>query len=145
VCFIQYLNCASSGNHTSAEAYIFKNVLQGFSLFNMKFFVLIFTFLGKLPSDKIHHFHSTIYMSKPCQMFPPHYWCHIQVFLRLTITSLKTQLIKTWTYSSGSHMSCITAQHCYIFWYYLKQTEITALPGSNSCIINTNTMGARDH
>jgi hypothetical protein len=145
MCFIQYLNCASSGNHTSAEAYILKNVLQGFSLFNMKFFLFIFTFLGKLLSDKIHHFNSTIYMSKPCQMFSPHYCCHTQVSLRLAITSLKTQLIKISTYSSGSHMRCITAYHCYIFWYYLKQTGITALPGSNYCIINTNTLSAQGH
>lgn len=112
MCFTLYLNCASSGNHTFAEAYILKNVLQGFSLLNTKFFVFLFTFLGKQLSDKIHHFHSTIYMSKPCQMFPPHYWCHIQVSLRLTTTSLKTQLIKTSTYSSGSHMSYISAHCC---------------------------------
>ena len=145
MCFIQYLNCASSGNHISTEAYILKNVLQGFSLFNMKLFVFIFTFLRKLLSEKIHHFNSTIYTSKPCQMFPPHYWCHIYVSLRLTITSLTIQLIKTSTYSSGSHMSCITAYHCYIPWYYLKQTGITALPGSNSRIINTNTLGTWGH
>ena len=108
------------------------------------FFVFICIFLGKLFSDKIHHFHSTIYMSKPCQIFPPHYWCHIQVSLRLTTISLKTQLIKTSTYSSRSHMSCITVNHCYIFGI-IKQTEITALRGSNSCIININMLGARDH
>jgi hypothetical protein len=102
MCFIQYLNCASSGYHISAEAYILKNVLQEFSLFNMKCFVFIFTFLGKLLSDKIHHFHSTIYTSKLCQMFLPHYWCHTQVSLGLTITSLKTHLIKTSTSCSLS-------------------------------------------
>jgi len=114
-------------------------------LYSILHFCIYIYILGKLLSDKIHHFHSTICISQPCQMFPPHYWCHIQVSLRLTTTSLKTQLIKTSTYSSGSHMSCITAHHCYIFWYYIKQTVITALPSSNSCIINTNTLGAWGH